>query len=100
MTSSSRTRIDLAPEVEAPLLFVGYGLKVPEKNYDDFAGLDLKGKVVVILSGSPAEIPGSLASHYQTRCRTMEGAAGGRSRGRNQHSESCLDGCAVVAHRR
>ena len=60
------SRIDLAPEVEAPLLFVGYGLKVPEKNYDDFAGLDLKGKVVVILNGSPAEIPGSLASHYQT----------------------------------
>jgi Zn-dependent M28 family amino/carboxypeptidase len=60
------TRIDLAPEVEAPLVFVGYGLTVPEKNYDDLAGLDLKGKVVVILSGSPAEIPGPLASHYQT----------------------------------
>jgi Zn-dependent M28 family amino/carboxypeptidase len=60
------TRIDLAPEVEAPLVFVGYGLTVPEKNYDDLAGLDVKGKVVVILSGSPAEIPGALASHYQT----------------------------------
>jgi Zn-dependent M28 family amino/carboxypeptidase len=60
------TRIDLASEVEAPLLFVGYGLTVPEKNYDDLAGLDVKGKVVVILSGSPAEIPGALASHYQT----------------------------------
>jgi Zn-dependent M28 family amino/carboxypeptidase len=60
------TRIDLAPEVEAPLVFVGYGLTVPEKNYDDLAGLDVKGKVVVILSGSPAEIPGPLASHYQT----------------------------------
>lgn len=60
------TRIDLAPQVEAPLVFVGYGLTVPEKNYDDFAGLDLKGKVAVILNGSPAEIPGPLASHYQT----------------------------------
>ena len=60
------TRVDLAPEVEAPLVFVGYGLTVPEKNYDDLAGLDVKGKVVVILSGSPAEIPGALASHYQT----------------------------------
>ena len=60
------TRIDLAPEVEAPLVFVGYGLTVSEKNYDDFAGLDLKGKVAVILNGSPAEIPGPLASHYQT----------------------------------
>ena len=60
------TRIDLAREVEAPLVFVGYGLSVPEKSYDDFAGQDMKGKVAVILSGSPAEIPGPLASHYQT----------------------------------
>ena len=60
------TRIDLASQVEAPLVFVGYGLTVPEKNYDDLAGLDLNGKVAVILSGSPAEIPGGLASHYQT----------------------------------
>ncbi len=60
------TRIMPAPEVKAPLVFVGYGLKVPEKNYDDFAGLDVKGKLVVIFSGSPADIPGPLASHYQT----------------------------------
>ena len=60
------TRIDLAPSVEAPLVFVGYGLAVPEMNYDDFAGLDVKAKVAVILSGSPAEIPGALASHYQS----------------------------------
>src|SRR5271163_77456 len=60
------TRVMPAPEVEAPLVFVGYGLKVPEKNYDDFAGLDLRGKIIVILAGSPSEIPGALASHYQT----------------------------------
>jgi len=60
------TRIDLAPEVQAPLVFVGYGLSIPEKTYDDLAGLDLKGKVVVILSGSPADIPGALAAHYQS----------------------------------
>jgi Zn-dependent M28 family amino/carboxypeptidase len=60
------TRIDLAPEVQAPLVFVGYGLSIPEKNYDDLAGLDLKGKVAVILNGTPADIPGPLASHYQS----------------------------------
>ena len=60
------SRIDVAPEVEAPLVFVGYGLTVPENNYDDFSGLDMKGKVAVILSGSPAEVPGPLASNYQT----------------------------------
>ena len=60
------TRVDLAPSVEAPLVFAGYGLSVPEKNYDDLAGLDLKGKVAVIISGAPADIPGALASHYQS----------------------------------
>jgi Zn-dependent M28 family amino/carboxypeptidase len=60
------TRVMPAPEVSAPLVFVGYGLKVPENNYDDFAGLDLHGKIVVILNGSPAELPGALASHYST----------------------------------
>ena len=60
------TRVNLAPEVEAPLVFVGYGLSIPEKNYNDLAGLDLTGKVAVLFSGSPAEMPGALASHYQT----------------------------------
>ena len=60
------TRIDLAPSVTAPLAFAGYGLSVPEMNYDDLAGLDLKGKVAVILAGSPAQIPGALSSHYQS----------------------------------
>jgi len=61
------TRVDLSPdEVKAPLVFVGYGLKIPEKNYDDFAGLDLKGKIAVLLSGSGSDIPAALASHYQS----------------------------------
>jgi Zn-dependent M28 family amino/carboxypeptidase len=50
----------------AALVFVGYGLKIPEKNLDELAGLDLKGKIVVYLAGSPSDIPTALASHYQT----------------------------------
>ena len=61
------TRAGLAAqEITAPLVFVGYGLRIPEKSFDDFAGLDLHGKIVVYLAGSPAEVPGALASHYQT----------------------------------
>jgi Zn-dependent M28 family amino/carboxypeptidase len=60
------TRVDLAPEVEAPLVFIGYGLKIPEQNYDDLAGLDLKGKVVVIFAGSTADTPSALSAHYQS----------------------------------
>jgi Zn-dependent M28 family amino/carboxypeptidase len=52
-------------KLTAPLVFVGYGLKVPENSLDEFAGLDLKGKIAVYLAGSPADIPTSLAAHYQ-----------------------------------
>ncbi len=59
-------RADLAPEVQAPLVFVGWGLSVPEQNYDDVAGLDLKGKIAVMVSGSPSAIAGPLAAHHQS----------------------------------
>src|SRR5205814_806469 len=62
--SSRSTRATVS--LEAPLVFVGYGLKIPEKNLDELAGLDLIGKVVVYLAGSPADIPSALASNYQT----------------------------------
>ncbi len=60
------TRVDLAPAVEAPLVFVGYGLSIPESDFDDLAGLDLKGRVAVLITGSPEQIGSALASHYQT----------------------------------
>lgn len=71
------TRIDLAPKVEAPLVFVGYGLSIPESNFDDLAGLDLKGKVVVLITGSPEQITSALAAHHQTaaeRWKALRGA--------------------------
>ena len=51
-------------EINAPLVFIGNGLRVPEVKHDDIASLDLHGKVVVYLAGSPSEVPGSLAAHY------------------------------------
>jgi hypothetical protein len=54
-----------AESVEAPLVFAGYGLTVPEVNYDDFAGLDVRGKIVVMIGGGPSNIPGPLKAHYQ-----------------------------------
>ncbi|MET0241617.1 MAG: M28 family metallopeptidase [Sphingobium sp.] len=48
--------------VDAPLVFAGYGLSIPEAGHDDFKGLDVKGKVVVVLSGGPANISGALKS--------------------------------------
>lgn len=52
--------------VEAPLVFVGYGLRAPEARYDDFAGLDLQGKVIVSLSGHPRGVPSLLSAYYSS----------------------------------
>ncbi|MFC5576853.1 M28 family metallopeptidase [Lysobacter niabensis] len=38
---------------DAPLVFAGYGVKAPERNWDDFKGMDLKGKVIVVLINDP-----------------------------------------------
>jgi Zn-dependent M28 family amino/carboxypeptidase len=69
--SSRSTRESV--KLDAPLVFIGYGLKIPEKNLDELTGLDLKGKVVVYISGSPADIPTALASHYQTVAERWKG---------------------------
>ncbi|MEV5020500.1 M28 family peptidase [Sphingobium sp. LMA1-1-1.1] len=52
--------------VTAPLVFAGYGLHLPEVGHDDFAGLDLKGKIVVVISGGPVGISGALKSHARS----------------------------------
>jgi hypothetical protein len=60
-------RPGLAESVDAEAVFCGYGLSVPENHFDDFAGLDLKGKIVVYIAGGPSDIPGNLRSHYSFR---------------------------------
>jgi hypothetical protein len=59
-------RIEPAPRVEAPIVFAGYGLQVPEVGHDDLAGLDLKGRIVMLLSGGPSSVTGPLLAHYQS----------------------------------
>ena len=58
-------RIEPAPKVEAPIVFAGYALQVPEVKHDDLKGLDVKGKIVLHMTGGPSTIPGPLLAHYQ-----------------------------------
>ena len=37
----------------APIVWAGYGVKAPERNWDDFKGLDVKGKIIVVLINDP-----------------------------------------------
>ena len=49
---TSSTEMDLK---SVPLVFAGYGISAPELNYDDYAGLDVAGKAVLIFSHEPQE---------------------------------------------
>ena len=42
-----------AVDIDAPLVFVGYGVTAPEFHWDDYAGIDVKGKVIVCIVGDP-----------------------------------------------
>jgi len=51
-----RAALDGSSQVDvsnAPLVFVGYGVNAPERHWDDFKGVDLKGKIAVVLINDP-----------------------------------------------
>ncbi|MCX6609871.1 MAG: hypothetical protein NTW74_03355 [Acidobacteria bacterium] len=49
---STHTQEDLV-SLSAPLVFVGHGIRAPEFGWDDYAGVDAKGKIVVLFTGEP-----------------------------------------------
>jgi hypothetical protein len=69
--------------VEAGVVFAGYGLELPKKGWNDYAGLDVKGKIVLVLRHVPKE-------------KEREAAAGARRKTGYKHDEerglSTMDG--------
>jgi len=56
-----------ASALQAPLVFAGYGMAIPEAGYDDTAGLDLRGKIAVYINlQPPVEASGNVKSHYSS----------------------------------
>ena len=48
--------ISLSSQVDGPLVFAGYGITAPDLQWDDYQGLDVKGKVVLVLRHEPQEM--------------------------------------------
>lgn len=48
-SSSGKTAL----EFDAPVVFVGYGIEAPEEHWDDFKGIDLKGKLLIMMVNDP-----------------------------------------------
>ena len=51
--------------VEAPVVFVGYGVTAQDQGYDDYRQIDAKGKIVALLFGAP-KFESSLKAHYSS----------------------------------
>jgi Zn-dependent M28 family amino/carboxypeptidase len=51
---------------EAPVVFVGFGVSAPGLGYDDYADIDVAGKVVLFLNGAPAAFPSNERAYYSS----------------------------------
>jgi len=51
-TVSNQTLTDVT-KLDAPIVFVGFGATAPEYNWDDYAGVDVKGKIILCIVGDP-----------------------------------------------
>jgi hypothetical protein len=62
-------RPDFAREnvsVDAPIVVAGFGVTAPELHRDDYAGIDARGKIVVIVSGAPKSFPSDQRAYYSS----------------------------------
>jgi hypothetical protein len=68
----------IAEEVDfnAPVVFAGYGLDAPDQGIDDYRGLDVRGKIVAVLAGVPADIPSEIGAHLGGRKPAMAAKRG------------------------
>ncbi|SEA19652.1 M28 family metallopeptidase [Microbulbifer marinus] len=64
-----------ATATAANLVFVGFGIDAPAYGIDDYAGLDVRGKIVVMLSGRPKNLPSEVGAHYSSGRTKRETAA-------------------------
>ncbi len=61
--------------LEAPAVFVGQGISAPELKHDDFAGLDLHGKIAVLFSGAPARFDNDHRAFYSSSREKLRAVA-------------------------
>ena len=60
-------RGELDGSIDAPMVFVGYGLSIPDANWDDLPGIDLRGKIrVYVTAPVPAQVSDNVRSHVSS----------------------------------
>ncbi len=89
MVATKRTTARVAVK-DSPIVFAGYGIHAPERGWDDYAGLDVRGKTVLVLVNDP-----------DWRAPVGQGAFGGRAmtyygRWDYKHDEAARRGAAAI----
>lgn len=51
-------------DVDAPIVFVGFGVTAPDQKYDDYAGVDVHGKIIATIYGAPSSFPSTERAYY------------------------------------
>ena len=64
-------------ELETGLAFVGYGIEAPELDHNDYADIDVEGKVVVLLAGQPHDFPSEEGAHFASTTEKTRAAVKG-----------------------
>ncbi len=92
MTAGGRTRklpygdvYTISPDLlrdevraDAGVVFVGFGVTAPDFEYDDYAGVDARGKIVLLLRGAPPTMPHNERAYYAwTRIKKQNAVAHG-----------------------
>lgn len=62
--------------IDAPVVFAGYGIVAPQYRRDDYKGVDVKGRIVAILSGAPGGFDGEERAHFGSNANKAAIAAG------------------------
>jgi Peptidase family M28 len=62
-------------DVRGEIVFVGFGVVAKNRNYDDYAGTDVRGKIVAMLQGAPASFPASERAHFSSAVVKLSEAA-------------------------
>jgi Zn-dependent M28 family amino/carboxypeptidase len=86
VTEREQARIDIS---RSPIVFAGYGVVAPEYNWNDYAGLDVKGKTVVVLINDPGFITGD-TTLFKGKAMTYYG------RWTYKYEEAARQGAAAV----
>src|SRR5579863_10023079 len=61
---------EASADIDAPIVFVGYGIHAPEYHWDDYAGVDMKGKVALVIVNEP---PSEDENFFKGRAMTYYG---------------------------